>query len=68
MKITIVYESKECFLDEKLCVKHYEFGAGGYQVVALVKLEELNKYLALILLCKKEQTFCLSQQINLIIR
>ena len=48
---TIVDKGKERLLHEQLRVEHDELGTGGYQVIALVELEELNKDLALILLC-----------------
>ncbi|PSN45130.1 hypothetical protein C0J52_18284 [Blattella germanica] len=51
----VINECKKCPLDQKLCVENYKFGAGGNQVVALVELEELNEYLAFILLCKENK-------------
>jgi hypothetical protein len=48
---TIVDKGKESLLHKQLRIEHDELGTGGYQVIALVELEELNKDLALILLC-----------------
>lgn len=47
---TVVNEGKECFLHKKLRVEDYQLGRRGDQIVALVELEELHKYLGLILL------------------
>ena len=48
---TIVDKGKESLLHKQLRIENDELGTGGYQVIAFVELEELNKDLALIFLC-----------------
>ena len=47
---SIVDQSEEWFLDQQLSVKHHQLGGGGDQIIASMKLEELDKHLPLILL------------------
>ena len=49
MQITIMNQCEESFFHQKLSVEDDQFGAGRYEIVAFVELEELDKNLILVI-------------------
>lgn len=53
-QLTVVYKSKKCFFDQKLCVEYHQFCWCRDEIVTFVEFEEFDEYLSFIFLCKEK--------------